>query len=186
MNLLPEENKILFKKYYLRRLFAVFAVLIFSIIVAGTIVLIPMYSLILSYKSDLNGEPAAHSKKDAETSESPPAGQASAAALEIKKLNNRLSFVEKMSEAKGLNPIFKNILNKKNPGVKITYFSYEKGEEDGKISLTGKAETRDDLVIFESRLKKELGDNKVVSPVSNLIKEKDLNFSLSLYVQNEK
>ena len=70
--------------------------------------------------------------------------------------------------------------------VKITYFSYEKGEEDGKISLTGKAETRDDLVIFESRLKKELGDNKVVSPVSNLIKEKDLNFSLSLYVQNEK
>ena len=63
MNLLPEENKILFKKYYLRRLFAVFAVLIFSIIVAGTIVLIPMYSLILSYKSDLNGEPAAHSKR---------------------------------------------------------------------------------------------------------------------------
>ena len=65
-----------------------------------------------------------------------------------------------MSEAKGLNPIFKNILNKKNPGVKITYFSYEKGEEDGKISLTGEAETRDDLVIFESRLKKELGDKQ--------------------------
>ena len=56
MNLLPEENKILFKKYYLKRFFAVFGVLIFSIIAVGSIVLMPMYSLILSHKSDLSAE----------------------------------------------------------------------------------------------------------------------------------
>ena len=62
MNLLPEENKILFKKYYLRRLFVVLGVLIFSIVAIGSIVLAPMHSLILSYKSDLNRE-LAYSKK---------------------------------------------------------------------------------------------------------------------------
>ena len=182
MNFLPEENKILFKKYYLRRLSVVFAVLIFSAAAAGTIILMPMYSLILSYKKDLSRELAVYLKKDAELANS-------AASLEIKKLNSRLDFVEKMSKAKGLNLIFKNILDKKNPGVRITYLSYEKGKEpDGedKIYLSGKSKTRDEFLVFENKLKKELGDGKVVSPVSNLINEKDFDFSLVLNIKNEK
>ena len=182
MNLLPEENKILFKKHYLRRLSVIFAVLIFSAAVAGTIILMPMYSLILSYKKDLSRELAVYLKKDAELADS-------ATALEIKKLNSRLDFVGKMSKAKGLNLIFKNILDKKNLGVKITYFSYEKSKNpDGedKMYLSGKSKTRDDFLFFENRLKKELGDGKVVSPVSNLINEKDFDFSLVLNIKNEK
>ena len=182
MNLLPEENKILFKKYYLKRLSVVFAVLIFSAAGAGTIILMPTYSLVLSYKKDLSRGLAVYLKKDAELADS-------AATLEIKKLNSRLDFVGKMSKAKGLNLIFKNILDKKNPGVKITYFSYEKGKEpDGedKMYLSGKSKTRDEFLVFENRLKKELGDGKVVSPVSNLINEKDFDFSLVLNIKNEK
>ena len=121
-------------------------------------------------------------KKDAELTNSP-------ATLEIRKLNSRLEFVEKMSKAKGLNLIFKNILDKKNPGVRITYLSYEKGKEpDGedKIYLSGKSKTRDEFLVFENKLKKELGDGKVVSPVSNLINEKDFDFSLVLNIKNEK
>ena len=106
MNFLPEENKILFKKYYLRKLLTVFGVLIFSVVAVGIIILIPMYSLILSYKKDLSRELSVYLKKDAELANS-------AAALEIKKLNSRLDFVEKMSKAKGLNPVFKNIFDKK-------------------------------------------------------------------------
>jgi len=182
MNFLPEENKILFKKYYLRKLLAVFGVLIFSAVAVGIIILIPMYSLTLSYRKDLSRELAVYLKKDAELANS-------AAALEIKKLNSRLDFVEKMSKTKGLNPIFKNILDKKNPGVKLTRLSYEKGKEpDGedKVSLYGKSETRDGFLVFENRLKEELGDGKVVSPVSNLINEKDFDFSLILNIKNEK
>ena len=182
MNFLPEENKILFKKYYLRKLLAVFGILTFSVVAVGIIILIPMYSLILSYKKDLSRELSVYLKKDAELANS-------AAALEIKKLNSRLDFVEKMSKAKGLNPVFKNIFDKKNPGVKITYFSYEKGKEpDGedKVYLSGKSETRDEFLVCENRLKKELGDGKVVSPVSNLINEKDFDFSLILNIKNEK
>ena len=164
-----------------KSLLAVFAVLIFSAAAAGIIILMPMYSLVLSYKKDLSRELAVYLKKDA--------GLADSAALEIKKLNSRLDFVGKMSKAKGLNSVFKNILDKKNPGVKITYFSYEKGKEpDGedKVYLSGKSETRDEFLFFENRLKKELGDGKVVSPVSNLINEKDFDFSLVLNIKNEK
>ena len=189
MNLLTEENKIIFKKYYLKRLFAIFGILIFSIIAAGSVVLIPMHSLILSYKNDLSAELGVSSKKDAELGDI-------FATLEIKKLNNRLSFVEKMSQTKKLNLIFKNIIDIKNSGVKITYFFYEKGKvskikdkvsaEKDKISLNGKAKKREDLILFENRLKEDMGDSNVVSPVSNLINEKDFDFSLTLYIQNEK
>jgi len=188
MNLLPEENKVLFKKYYLRRLFVVFSFLIFSAVVAGIIVLIPMHLLISSYKNDLSAESAAYLKKDAKSADN-------AAVLEIEKLNSRLDFLEKAENDKKLNIIFKNIFDKKNSGVKIASFSYEKGNvskikdkisiDDDKISLYGKARKREDLLIFEGQLKKEWGDQKVISPVSNLINEKDLDFSLTLYIQNE-
>src|SRR3989344_7733944 len=189
MNLLPEENKILFKKYYLRRLFVFFSFLIFSAVAAGVAVLIPMYLLILSYKSDLSAESSAYFKKDAKSADN-------AAALEIEKLNNRLDFLEKAENDKKLNVIFKNIFDKKNSGVKITFFSYEKGDaskikdkvsiDDDKISLYGKARKRDDFLLFENQLKKEWGDKKIISPVSNLINEKHLDFSFVLYIQNEK
>ena len=182
MNLLPEENKILFKKHYLKRLSVVFAVLIFSAAAIGIIILMPMYSLVLSYKKDLSRGLAVYFKKNAELADS-------AAALEIKKLNSRLDFVEKTSKVKRLNSVFKNILDKKNMGVKITYFSYEKGKEpngEDKVYLSGKSKTRDEFLVFENRLKKELGDGKVVSPVSNLINEKDFDFSLVLNIKNEK
>jgi len=189
MNLLPKENKILFKKYYLRKLFVVFSFLIFSAIVAGIIVLIPMHLFILSHKKDLSAESAAYFKKDAKSADN-------AITLEIEKLNNRLDFLGKAENDKKLNIVFKNIFDKKNSGVKITSFSYEKGNtskikdkvsiDDDKISLYGKARKRDDLLLFENQLKKEWGDKKIVSPVSNLINEKDLDFSLVLYIQNEK
>src|SRR3990167_3708325 len=189
MNLLPEENKILFKKYYLRRLFIVFVFLFFSAVFAGIIVLIPTHLLISSHKNDLSAESAAYLKKEVKTANN-------AAALEIEKLNNRLDFLEKAVNDKKLNIFLKNIFDKKNSGVKITSFSYEKGNvskikdkistDDDKISLYGKARKREDLLIFEGQLKKEWGDQKVVSPVSNLINEKDLDFSLVLYIQNEK
>ena len=189
MNLLPEENKILFKKYYLRRLFVVFVFLFFSAVFAGIIVLIPTHLLISSHKNDLSAESAAYFKKDAKSTDN-------ATTLEIEKLNNWLDFLEKTENDKKLNVIFKNIFDKKNSGVKITSFSYEKGNvskikdkistDDDKISLYGKARKREDLLIFEGQLKKEWGDQKVVSPVSNLINEKGLDFSLILYIQNEK
>lgn len=188
MNLLQEENKILFKKYYLKRLLAVFGVLVFSIIAVGSVILIPMHSIILSYKNDLNAQ-LAYLKKNAAPAES-------AAVFEIKKLNNKLNFIENSGNEKKLSVIFKNIFDKKNSGVKITSFSYEKGKvskikdkistEEDKIYLYGKAQKRDDLIVFENWLKKERGDINVVSPVSNLINEKDSDFSLILRIKNEK
>ena len=160
----------------------VFGVLFFFIVAAGGVILMPMRSIILSRKSDLNSELATYAKKDAKLAES-------VASLEIKKLNDRLNFVEKMSKTKGLNSIFKDIIDKKNQGIKITFFSYEKGKElagDNAVHLSGRAETRDELFLFEGRLKKEFGYGNVVSPVSNLINEKDFDFSLILTIKNEK
>ena len=182
MNLLPEENNIFFKKYYLKRFFTILGVLVFFVIIAGTVVLTPAYLLVFSYKNDLRRGAEVHSKKDAKLADS-------AVVLEIKKLNNQLKLAESMGKEKKLNLVITNIIDKKNSGVKITLFSYEKGKElgsDDKISLRGRVKTREDLLLFESQLKKEWGEQRVVSPISNLINEKDFDFSVILSVKNEK
>lgn len=182
MNLLPEENKILFKKNYLKRFLTIFGFFVFFVIVAGTVVLMPAYLWVLSYKNDLRQEAEVYSKKNAELVEN-------AVVFEIKKLNNRLKLIENAGKEKKFNAVFKDILDKKNNGVKITFFSYEKGKEstgEDTVYLSGKAGTRDNLLLFESQLKKDLGENKIISPVSNLINEKDFDFSLTLRVENEK
>lgn len=176
MNLLPEENKILFKKYYLKRLFTILGIFIFSIIAAGAFVLTPMYLLVLSYKNYLRQEIKLYSQKDFKLADS-------AISLELKNLNNRLKLIENMGKEKKLSLVFKTILDNKNLGVIITSFSYEKSKQTeiySKLSLAGTAKTREELLVFEGRLKKEFGDQGVVSPVSNLINEKDFVFSLVL------
>ena len=189
MNLLPEENKIAYKKFYLKRLFAVFGSLIFFVAISGIIVLTPGLLLIISYKNEINAEIEARSKKSVKLSDS--------LVAEIKKLNDKAKLVEETLK-KRMTPglIFKNIIAEKNNGIKITFLSYEKGAIDAgvkadekneyKIMLSGIATKRDDLILFERQLKKEFGESNIISPVSNLISGKNLDFSISLYVKNEK
>ena len=186
MNLLPEENKIAYKKYYLKRLLVVFCALIFFIAVSGVIVSAPALFLLSSQKRELLSEIEFYSKKDHVLDND-------LVIAEIKKMNDKAKLTEDTLK-KNIAPslIFKNIITKKNNGIKITIFSYEKGvgdrnaKNEDKISLSGIAKKRDDLILFEKQLKKEFGESEVVSPVSNLINGSNLDFSLFLYVKNEK
>jgi len=186
MNLLPKENKIAYKKFYLKRLFFVFGSLVFFVMVSGVILSAPGLWLMLSHKKELLSEVEFLSKKDLSLTDS-------LIATEIKKLNDRAREVENaMKKKKYPSLIFKSIIDKKNKGIKITFLSYEKeagsrdAKKEDKILFGGIAEKRDDLILFEMELKKDFGEDNVVSPVSNLINGKNLDFSISLYVKNEK
>lgn len=187
MNLLPEENKIAYKQLYLKRLVVVFGTFVFFIAVSGVIVLTPCLLLILSYKNELTAERDYFLKKDAIS-----AGEL--IATEIKKLNERSKFAEASKNKISPVGIFKKIIDEKGDNIKINSFSYEKGavasdekkdaKNEDKIALSGIARKRDDLIAFENRLKEQFGNDKVVSPVSNLINGKNSVFSIFLYVKN--
>ncbi len=63
-------------------------------------------------------------------------------------------------------------------GVYLTGFNYQK--TGGKLDISGHARTRDDLLLFESRLEQSDYFAEVESPLSNIIKQTDINFSFSL------
>lgn len=190
MNLLPEEKKIAYKKFYLKRLFVFFSILIFLAAISGIIMLTPGLLLLVSYKNEINAEIEARSKKSVKLSDQ-------LIVEEIKELNDKAKLVEEILK-KRMTPtmVFKNIIAEKNNGIKITFLSYENGvvgvdakadeKNDGKIMLSGIAKKRDDLILFEKQLKKEFGEGNVFSPVSNLVSGKNLDFSVSLYFKNEK
>jgi len=190
MNLLPEEKKIAYKKLYLKRLFVFFSSLFFFVAISGIVLLMPGLLLLVSYKNEINAEIEAHSRKSAKLSDK-------LIVAEIKKLNDKAKLVEEVLK-KSMTPItvFKNIIAEKNNDIKITFLSYEKGvvgtnakidaKNEYKVTLHGIAKKRDDLILFEKQLKKEFGESSVFSPVSNLISGKNLDFSMSLYIKNEK
>lgn len=191
MNLLPRENKIAYKKFYLKRLFVVFGSSVFFVLISGVAILASGLLLISFNKKELISEAENYSKKGIELTDG-------LIVAEIKKLNDRAKLIEASKNKISPSLIFKKIIDEKNSGVKINSISYEKKisvvdtkanakdelKNEDKIALYGVAQKRDDLIEFEKRLKKQFGEDKVISPVSNLINGKNLDFSISLYVKS--
>lgn len=62
-----------------------------------------------------------------------------------------------------------------NNRISISSISYRKGKE---FSITGFAPTRRDLIAFEKKLQEDESLKDVSSPISNLVKEANINFSI--------
>ena len=65
-------------------------------------------------------------------------------------------------------------------GLYLINFSYQ--ASNNKVSLTGWAENRDKLLRFEKLLKETPYFGEVEAPLSNLIKQTDINFSFIIKV----
>lgn len=182
MNLLPEKNKILLKKEYFKRVFVTLGFFLIFSVLAAIAVLAPAGVFIFSRKNDFEKESAASAKSADKIS-----GEKSIA--EANQINSRLKILENKWSSRDLNVLIKKIIDsKRSAGVKIKLLSYNNGNaaEGSVIAISGEAARRQDLFAFESGLKKEFGEDKVASPISNMIKEKDLIFTLTLKIKNEK
>mgnify|MGYP001570781901 CR=1 FL=1 len=71
-------------------------------------------------------------------------------------------------------------------GVSLNTFNFGRNKEKGtaEFSLQGTARERDDLLAFVKKLEDGQDFLKVVSPVSNLLAEKNFNFSLILELKD--
>lgn len=181
MNLLPEKNKILLKKEYFKRVFVTLGIFLIFAVLAAIAILAPAGVFIFSRKNDFEKESAASAKSaDKIGSEK--------SITEASQINSRLKILENKWSNSDLSILIKKIIDSKSAGVKIKFLSYNNGNatEGSVIAISGEAARRQDLFAFESGLKKEFGEDKVASPISNMIKEKDLIFTLTLKIKNEK
>ena len=170
MNFLPEENKKIIKKEYLRRLFVVIGIFSFSAISIGIILLLSPYLFLKDQKYNLERQLAVSEERflRAKIEDIIPL---------VEELNAKISLLSSEQKNVGEKSAFiKIILEEKTNKIKINDFFFNKG----KILIQGLSEDRQSLLSFIDSLKKKKDFKKVESPVSNLIKEKDIEFKLTI------
>jgi len=173
INLLPIEDKIINKKDYLSRLILVIGFFIFAIIVIVFVLFLPVFFSLFFEEKDLSRQLDII--------------KAGSGSIETEKiytdlntLNDRLSFYEKNNEdVRQISTLFDRIISSKSSGVKIIYLKYEKSKGDT-ITIMGKSGNRSDFVDFKKRIEDDDFFSIVSSPLSNLLKETDINFTMTI------
>ena len=174
MNLLPEEEKKEAAKERMRRLATVLLLGCAGIFWMGTVLLLPSYFF-----------------TEYERREFVQSLEAFTASPEIARIKEREGRVQALGgKALELDTSFANtrstaghlqaVLEARGEGVQILSLSYATANDGGKITVAGRALSRTSLRDFSKRLEARGEFKKVISPVSNFLKEENLEFSLSL------
>jgi hypothetical protein len=173
-NLLPETFKEKIKKEYkFRRLCVVFAFIIL-LQISFLIFLGPSW-LISAYKeSDLKMELDTKNISSA-------ISDINATAYIIKSTNAKLTIINSTMTYFPFSPSMNAILASKNSSIHLNELIYAStGSSTANISVHGISNTRDALVTFVKSLKESNIFKSVDLPVSNLAKNKDIDFSITM------
>jgi len=170
MNFLPEEDKIKIKKEYLRRLFMIWGIFFFLAVSAGIVLLLPAFLFLRGQEDGLERQLIVFGERISRS------GVKDIVPL-AEDLNGKISVLASGQGAvKKESDVVKNILEGKTKGIKINNLSF-----NGKIfSIKGISENRTDLLVFVASLKNNKGFKQVESPVSNLVKEKNIEFTINI------
>lgn len=99
----------------------------------------------------------------------------------IKIINNEIHLLDTGLQYPSLSPLVDYVLSKKTPSIRINSFTYE-GGKSWTLSLKGISSTRESLVSFVDSLKKDNIFSSIDLPVSNLAKNKNIDFSIVMVV----
>jgi|GEM_PF-1247891 Tfp pilus assembly protein PilN len=179
INLLPSEQIVAVKSEYRRRRLTVFEVFVLAWLLILTLFISSLYILALAERQAAVDQLATKQKMLAVTG----AGGLSA---QLVQLTNDLQTI-KTAEQTRILPFgfFQKILAAKPTGVKIDHLFFAKGVEvngESIIELAGLAGNRRALLIFLEQLRGDRTFSAVDSPVSNLIKESNVDFNLKLHL----
>lgn len=181
MNLLPNTEKENLKKGLKLRLLLSLLLLLSIVSLLGVITLLPPYLLLSSNLSELKSVEAQSMKKDNKEIE------------DVLNLPNQINakfsiFQASLARASFIN-VIKKIIDKTTNGIFIDSISFSqnknfRNKKGTLVLISGLAQSRDSLISFSSALKKEGSFSSVVVPVSSLTKDKNLPFSINIFIEN--
>jgi len=172
LNLLPPEEKKRLELDRLGRLLASFSVHLAIGLAIFVLILVNAYfciRILIKAQNDLvevrqNDEKAQHQVK---------------VESEIKQANQQARQIYiKQAGLTILTPILEEVSKIVPSGIYLTGLSYQAAENQ--INLSGRANNRDRLLAFEDSLKKSPHFREIEAPLSNLIKQTDINFSFTI------
>jgi len=172
--LLTEEHKLKVSRIYSERRAAIALGALTTVILAGIVVFLPSYVLSNAVKNEVKER-----IRVAESLE----GSAPGLNEEIwlQQMNLKLRTLSPRLDNERPSNILKEVLEEKRAGIRITSFSWQKGDEETVISVSGIAQDRQTLIAFQDRLDSSTLFSEVSLPVSNLARDRDINFQLKLY-----
>jgi len=176
INLIPnEEKKRMVKDFYLRFVTMFFVMLSVSVLIASALIL-------PSYFFSLIGKETIDTKLKLQENEAIPAPDQNTLMI-IKDLEKKLSLIENNAKDKYIfsTKVINEITLKKIPNIKITEISYQNSLQTGKkISISGRASSREILLAFRRALEDNAAFSKVNLPISNFVKGSNIRFYLTL------
>lgn len=100
----------------------------------------------------------------------------------IKQANARLKQINRKQEQLVLwVPLLEEVAEITPPGIYLNSLSYQL--TDDQIYLSGWANTRDNLLFFQSSLEESPFFVEVEAPLSNLLKQRDIDFNFTLHLK---
>ncbi len=173
-NVLPDILKEEIKKEYTLRLLLVIFLCIIFIQVSFLIFIFPSW-IVSSYREkDIVSQIA-------ESNTSPISNNANAVSSVVSSTNLKLNIINTFLKYPEVTPIFNAIVINKTPGITLNQFLYTSVQTDeASISLGGVAVSREALVLFSKTLEQTKIFKTVDLPVSNLAKDKNIEFTINL------
>lgn len=172
-NLLTETTKKEIQKEYQLRV--LITALVFASLAAliGAIALFPSYITSQTRKASVEQQLQLQARSNIESEGN--------AGLVIRTTNTQLDILTEVGEGVPFSAQLQKIVDMKPEGVALYSFVYRvSDEEGGRLQLEGSAATRDALLAFERVLNEDPAIGNVELPVSNLAKDRDIPFSISL------
>lgn len=168
-NLLPPKEKRLIRAEQTRRIIIFFAAGTSAVFLVGSVLLMPSYLPLLLEKKELERSLALEKN----TSEN--IGTENTL-LNLRDIRQALSSVlTAVSESGRASAILGELFKDAGGGIRVTNISVKK---NGSIIISGNAKTRQGLLSFEKILQESGRFENISSPLSNIIREVDLTFTI--------
>lgn len=172
-NLLTLSFKHKLRQEYLLRVFSVAFWMLTSSMVIGALGLLPAYVLSEARLNALQDQytflQASVASLTSDTSATPLTG-----------LKRKLDVLSKEKNDARLTDAVLSVLSYRGEGVVLGSFDYSTTGNTSSLKLRGVAKDRDSLLSFERALRQDGRFGKVELPVSSLVREKDIEFDLTL------
>ncbi|MCH7882910.1 hypothetical protein IIA95_00650 [Patescibacteria group bacterium] len=176
INLLPPEHQSSIRAGRIKRFVITFGTLFAFTIFANILLLAPLWLSLALQRNELTRELDSIRKSSI-------FAQVTDIEAAIKTLNTEIRlFRTKEKERFDITPEFRAVIDSRPAGITIDSFIFERAQKTrpARISISGNALRRSTLIRFRETLEKNPLFSRIQSPISNLLKEVDIQYSFIL------
>jgi len=98
----------------------------------------------------------------------------------LKETNRKLQVLSPALDTDRPSDFIEKILDQRITGIAVTDFSWARAKDKVILSINGMATSRQSLITFENRINSSKYFSEVALPISNLAKDKDIDFQIKL------